>query len=111
MKRLAALLWLLAVPALAADYDTVNVSNASATNITAGLTGQTTYRTIAVENGGANAIYCSRDSTVTTDTGHKVAGSDGWRSFPYDGPIYCIAATAAQDGVARNHTIVWGSNQ
>lgn len=91
-----------------ADYITVNVSNTAPTSLTAGLTG-TGYKTILVENGGANPIYCSRDSAVSTDTGHEVAANDGWRSFPYDGPLYAIASTAAQDGTGRNRTIVWGS--
>lgn len=93
-----------------ADDCTVNVSNATATNITSCLTGGP-YKTILVENGGANAIYCSRNSSVTTSIGHKVAASDGWRSFPFDGPVYCIAATAAQTGAARDLTIIWGSYQ
>jgi hypothetical protein len=92
-----------------ADYTTVNVLT-TVTNLTSGLTG-TGYKTILVENGGANAIYVSRDPAVTTNTGHKVTASDGWRSFPFDGPLYAIAATASQDGTSRNHTIVWGSYQ
>jgi Tfp pilus assembly protein FimT len=109
MNRLTALLCLLAAPALAEDYDTVNVDT-SATNVTSGLS-DTRYKSLLVENGGSNAIYCSRDPAVTTNTGHKVAASDGWRSFPYEGPLYCIAATAAQTGTARDLTIVWGSYQ
>lgn len=109
MKRLPIILCLLAAPAMAADYDTVNVAT-SATNVTAGL-GETRYKSILVENGGANAIYCSRDPAVTTSTGHKVSASDGWRSFPYEGPLYCIAATASQNGTGRDLTIIWGSFQ
>lgn len=109
MIRLATILCLLAMPAMAADYDTVNVGT-TATNVTAGLTNPTSYRTILVENGGSNAIYCSRDPSVTTDDGHEVPAGDS-RSFPYDGPIYCDAATAAQTGTGRDHTIVWGSYQ
>lgn len=110
MTRFAALLCFLAMPAMAADYGTVNVAT-SATNVTAGLTRTAGYTSILIENGGANAIYCSLNPSVTVNTGHKVAASDGWRSFPYDGPIYCIAATASQTGAARDLTIVWGSPQ
>lgn len=91
-----------------ADYTTVNVSNVTVTSLTSGLTG-TGYKTILVENGGPNPIYCSRDPAVTTDTGHEIGANDAWRSFPFDGPIYAIASTAAQDGTGRNKTIVWGS--
>lgn len=109
MKRLATILCLLTTPAMAADYATVNVTT-SATNVTTGL-GDTRYKSILVENGGVNAIYCSRNPSVTTSNGHKVAASDGWRSFPYEGPVYCIAATASQAGAGRDLTIVWGSYQ
>lgn len=91
-----------------ADYTTVNVSDVTATRITAGLTG-TGYKNVLVENGGPNPIYVSLDPAVTVDTGHEIAASDGWRSFPYGGPLYAIAATAPQDGTGRNKTIVWGS--
>lgn len=91
-----------------ADYTTVAVSSSTPTKITGGLTG-TGYTSILVENGGANAIYVSRDPAVTVNTGHKVTASDGWRSFPMEGPLYALAATADQDGTGRNHTIIWGS--
>lgn len=91
-----------------ADYTTVNVSDTTPTRLTASLTG-TGYKTILIENGGPNPIYCSKDPSVTVDTGHEIAANDGWRSFPFDGPIYAVAATAAQDGTGRNRTIVWGS--
>jgi hypothetical protein len=112
MMRLATILCLLAVPALAAPYGTATVLD-TATNITASITSEftgQTFKTVRVENGGIAAVYCSRDPAVTTNTGSKVAGSDGWQSFPYDGPIYCIAA-ASQSGVARDHVIVWASYQ
>jgi hypothetical protein len=108
MTRFGIILCLLALPAMAADYDTVPVLT-SATNVTSGLSSQTAYKTILVENGGSNAIYCSRNPSVTTDDGHEVAAGDA-RSFPYDGPLYCICSVA-QTGTARNHTIIWGSYQ
>lgn len=91
-----------------ADYTTVNVLNTVATSLTSGLTG-TGYKTILVENGGPNPIYCSPDPAVTVNTGHEIAANDGWRSFPWNGPLYAIAATADQDGTGRNHAIIWGS--
>lgn len=109
--RLLPLLLVLALPAVAADYARVNVSSSSATVVTATLTGTAAYKTVMVENGGSNPIYCSMDPAVTVNTGHKVAASDGWRAFPNDGPLWCIAATASQAGTARDRTIVWGSYQ
>lgn len=110
MNRIIPIILMFAGPALAVDYCTVNVGT-SATNVTSCLTGGP-YKSVMVENGGANAIYCSRNPSVTTDDGHKVAANDGWRSFPFDDPnLYCDAATAAQDGTGRNKTIIWGSYQ
>jgi hypothetical protein len=109
--RLLPLLLLLSLPALARDIDTVNVSSSTPTNVTTNLDGRAAYKTIMVENGGTNAIYCAKDESVTTNTGHKVNGSDGWRAFPYEGPLYCIAASADQTGTSRDKTIVWGSYQ
>jgi hypothetical protein len=105
------LLLLLASPARAADYATVAVSSSTPTKVTATLTGVPSYKTVLIENGGSNPIYCSRDPNVTTNTGHKVGGSDSWRGLPYDGPVWCIAATASQTGTGRDVTIVWGSYQ
>jgi hypothetical protein len=111
MKRLATLLCLLATPAMAADYVTSNVLASAPVEVTASLGSRTGYRSILIENGGSNAIYCSRNPSVTTNTGHKVGANDGWRAFPWDGPIYCIAAVADQTGTNRDLTIVWGSPQ
>lgn len=108
MKRLVAILCLVAPPAMAAPYASVTVLD-SATNVTSTLSGMQ-FKTILVENGGAAAVYCSANPSVTTDTGHKVGANDGFRSFPYDGPIYCIAA-ASQSGTGRSHVMVWGSTQ
>jgi hypothetical protein len=105
VKRAALLLMLLATPALADDWDDLPVLT-TATKVTGGLTG-TGYKTILVENGGSASIYCSRNPAVTTDTGHEVPAEDS-RSFPHDGPVYCIAAVAQTDA-ARDRTIVWGS--
>jgi hypothetical protein len=88
------------------DFTTATVLD-SATKVTGGLTG-TGYKTILVENGGSAAIYCSKNASVTVDDGHKVGGSDGFRSFPAEGPIYCIAASS-QSGTGRDQVIVWGS--
>lgn len=107
--RYLPLLLLCTVPAWAAPYATVNVSDSTPTNVTASLSGMQ-FKTILVENGGSNAIYCSADSAVTTDTGHEVLSGDK-ATFPYDGPVYCIAATDAQTGTGRDHTIIWGSPQ
>lgn len=108
MKHVLWVALLLATPALAVeDYTTATVLD-SATKVTGGLTG-TGYKTILVENGGGAAVYCSKNASVTMDDGHKIA-ADGWRSFPSEGPLYCIAA-AAQTGTARDHVIVWGSYQ
>lgn len=108
--RYLPLLLLCAMPALAADYATVTVLD-TATDVTSTLTHEAgSYRTFLIENGGGAAIYCSKDPSVTTDTGHKVGANDGFRSFPNDGPLYCIAA-ASQSGTGRAHAIVWGSYQ
>lgn len=109
MKTICVLLAALSMPAMALDYTTVVVGE-SATNVVADLTNNNTYRTYMVENGGSSALYCSRDPSVTVDTGHKIAANDGWRFFPNDGPLYCVAAVA-QTGTDRSHTIVWGSYQ
>lgn len=108
MRTLLLLLLLLAVPAWADESTQVNVSNTTPTLVP--TTFCSTCRSILLENGGANAIYCSTSSTVTTNTGHKVAALDGWRSFPY-AKIWCIASTAAQTGIGRDHTLVWVSEQ
>lgn len=109
MNKTLAVALLIAMPAFAVeDFTTATVLD-SATKITGGLTG-TGYRTILVENGGSAAVYCSKDPDVTTDTGHKVGANDGFRSFPAEGPIYCIAA-APQSGTGRDHVIVWGAYQ
>lgn len=109
MRTLLLLLLLfIAVPAWADESTQVAVSDGTPTLVP--TTFCTTCRSILLENGGSNAIYCSTESDVTTDTGHYVAPTNGWRSFPY-AKIYCIAATAAQTGTGRDHTLVWVSNQ
>jgi hypothetical protein len=104
-----ALLLLTAVSASAADYATVAVQT-TATRVTASLTVGVSYRSILIENGGANDVFCSRDASVTASTGHKVGANDGWRAFPVDGPIYCIT-TVSQTGAGRDLTIIWGSTK
>lgn len=105
MKRAALLLVLLSAPAWADDYDDLPVLT-TPTKVTGGLTG-TGYKTVLVENGGSASIYCSRNPSVTTDNGHEVPAGDA-RSYPHDGPVYCIA-DVAQTGTARDRTIIWGS--
>lgn len=102
-------LLLLAGPAWAADYDDLPVLDAP-TVVTANLSNMGTYKTIMVENGGSAAVYCSRNPSVTVNNGHKVAATDGWRGFPNDGPLYCIAASS-QSGTGRDQLIIWGSYQ
>lgn len=102
----ALLLLLLSRVALADDASSVAVSNVTPTAVPA--TTCATCKSIMIENGGANAIYCSPESDVTVNTGFKVAPGDGWRSFP-NVPMWCIAATAAQTGTNRDTTLVWVS--
>lgn len=67
-----------------------------------------TCRSLLVENGDtADAIYCGPSASITTDTGFKVAASDGWRSFPYRANFYCVSANDAQTGTGRNQTLFW----
>jgi LSD1 subclass zinc finger protein len=106
MTRLLPLLLLLSSSAWADTASSVAVSDSTPTVVPASPCN--TCRSLLVENRGANAIYCSPSSTVTTDTGFKVSAG-GWRSFPYV-PVWCIAETASQAGTGTDRTLVWVSN-
>jgi hypothetical protein len=109
MKRLAILLCMLAAPAFAQEvYGNVAVSDATPTLVPPAASVCTTCKTLRIQNGGGNVIYCSPDASVTTDTGvFAVSASEGWVSVPYRRNIYCIAATAAQTGAGRSRTYYW----
>ena len=106
MKRLPLVVILLARVAMADTVTSVAVSDSTPTRMPSSMS--TTRRSVMVENHGANSIYCSPSSTVTTDTGFEVA-SGAWRSFP-GAPVWCIAATGAQTGTGSDRTLVWESD-
>ena len=109
MKRLALLLCLIAMPAVADDVSeftgNVAVSSATPTLVPPSATKCRTCKTMRIQNGGANTIYCDRSASVTTGTGtFTVSPTEGWVSVPYRLDWYCIAATADQTGADRSRT-------
>lgn len=110
MTRLALTLCLFALPAVAQEVSgNVAVSSSTPTLVPPTASVCTTCRTLRIQNGGANMIYCSPSgASVTTDTGvFTVAPSEQWVSVPYRRDIYCIAATADQTGAGRSRTYYW----
>lgn len=64
-------------------------------------------RTLKVVNRGANTIYCSPSSTVTTNTGDPISSG---ASAAYPGvPVWCISSVA-QAGTGTDRTLVWESD-
>lgn len=109
MKRLALLLCFLAAPALAEEVaGNVAVSSSTPTLVPPSASVCATCKTLRIQNGGSNTIYCGPNASVTTATGvFTVAASEGWVSVPYRRNIYCIAATADQAGTSRDRTYYW----
>lgn len=105
--RLLLPLLLVASVAWADTSSAVVVSDTTPTKVPATTCG--TCKSLMLENGGSNSIYCAPSSTVTSDTGFEVEAG-AWRAFP-NVPVWCVAATAAQSGTGRDHTLVWVSDQ
>ena len=90
----------MAVPSSSA----VQVSNSAATTI---FTPKNYSARVTIQNLGPNAIYVG-SSAVTTATGLSVPanGSFSLSSDWSDGPLYAIAATAAQSSPADTRVFV-----
>lgn len=106
MKHAPLVLLFLATLAHADTASSVAVSDVTATKMPS--TTSTTRRSLLIENRGANAIYCSPNSTVTIELSFRL-GPGAWRSFPGT-VVWCIAETAAQTGVGTDRTMVWESD-
>lgn len=109
MKHLVLFLLLVSAAASADEVSgNVAVLNATPTRVPPASLLCPTCKTLRIENGGPNPIYCGPDAAVTADTGvFTVPGNEGWVSVPHRPNIYCVAGTADQTGVGRNRTYVW----
>lgn len=107
MKRLAILFAMLTASAASADTLNSYAVTTDATKVFTPSASNGAVRSLKVVNRGANAIYCSPASTVTTDTGDPIASG---ASAAYPGvPVWCIASVA-QAGTGTDRTLVWESD-
>jgi hypothetical protein len=106
MRTVLVAVLLLAFPAMADTMKSYAVLT-SATKVFTPSASNGAVRSLKVVNRGANAIYCSPESDVTTDTGDPIASG---ASAAYPGvTVWCIASVA-QAGTGTDRTLVWESD-
>lgn len=106
MRTVLVAVLLLAFPALADTMNSYAVLT-TATQVFTPSASNGAVRSLKVVNRGANTIYCSPASGVTTDTGDPIASG---ASAAYPGVVVWCITTVNQAGTGTDRTLVWESD-